>query len=204
MMPLAKTDSAYSIDDSEENIKYQFKIVLLGDGGTGKTALTNRFCFNEFDLDTKLTIGLSFNSFSIPAKEEGLNIRIGISIWDFGGQERFLPLLPQFITGANGALIVHDLTRFVTLQNLKRDWNPLLVSNAGNIPKILVGTKLDLIEPEFGMDSETISEFRKSLGVNEYFETSSKTGFNIDLVFKELVRNILKVPPYDKKNVEIV
>jgi len=130
MMPLAKTDSAYSIDDSEENIKYQFKIVLLGDGGTGKTALTNRFCFNEFDLDTKLTIGLSFNSFSIPAKEEGLNIRIGLSIWDFGGQERFLPLLPQFITGANGALIVHDLTRFVTLQNLKRDWNPLLVSNA--------------------------------------------------------------------------
>jgi small GTP-binding protein len=204
MMPLAKPNSSYKIEDSEEDIRYQFKIVILGDGGSGKTALTNRFCFNEFDGDTKLTIGLSFNSFTIPAKEDGVKIRIGLSIWDFGGQERFTPLLPQFITGANAALIVHDLTRFVTLENLKRDWNPLLISNAGDVPRIMVGTKLDLIDPEFQIDPITLEDYRKILGVKACYDTSSKTGFNVDLIFKELVKNILKIPPYDKKNVEVI
>ena len=204
MMPLAKQNSSYDIEDTEEDIRYQFKIVLLGDGGCGKTALTNRFCFNEFDSDTKLTIGLSFNSFSIPAKEDGLKIRIGLSIWDFGGQERFTPLLPQFITGANGALIVHDLTRFVTLENLKRDWSHLLVSNAGDVPRIMVGTKLDLIEPEYRIDPNVLEDYRNNIGANAYYDTSSKTGFNVDIIFKELVKNILKIPPYDKKNVEII
>jgi len=203
-MSNAKPNSSYNIEDSEEDIRYQFKIVLLGDGGSGKTALTNRFCFNEFDADTKLTIGLSFNSFSIPAEEDGTKIRIGLSIWDFGGQERFTPLLPQFITGANAALIVHDLTRIVTLENLKRDWNPLLISNAGDVPKIMVGTKLDLIDPEYQLDPKTREEYQKILGVKGSYDTSSKTGFNVDLIFKELVKNILKIPPYDKKNVKII
>lgn len=204
MMPLAKPNSSYDIEEPEEDIRYQFKIVLLGDGGAGKTALTNRFCFNEFDSDTKLTIGLSFNSFSIPAKEDGVKIRIGLSIWDFGGQERFTPLLPQFITGANGALIVHDLTRFVTLENLKRDWNHLLISNAGDVPRIMVGTKLDLIQPEYQTDPKVLEDYRDILGAKAYYDTSSKTGFNIDIIFKELVKEILKVPPYDKKNVKII
>ncbi len=204
MMPLAKPNSSYNIEDSEEDIRYQFKIVLLGDGGSGKTALTNRFCFNEFDSDTKLTIGLSFNSFSIPAIEDGTKIRIGLSIWDFGGQERFTPLLPQFITGANAALIVHDLTRFVTLENLKRHWNSLLVSNAGDVPKIMVGTKFDLIDPEYSLDPKVREDFRKELGIKAYYDTSSKTGFNVELIFKELVKQILEIPPYDKKNVEVI
>lgn len=204
MMPLAKQNSSYDIEDTEEDIKYQFKIVLLGDGGCGKTALTNRFCFNEFDSDTKLTIGLSFNSFSIPAIENGTKIRIGLSIWDFGGQERFTPLLPQFITGANAALIVHDLTRFVTLENLKRHWNSLLVSNAGDVPKIMVGTKCDLVDPEYSLDPKVREDYRKDLGVKAYYDTSSKTGLNVDLIFKELVKHILEIPPYDKKNVEVL
>lgn len=204
MMPLAKPNSSYNIEDSEEDIRYQFKIILLGDGGSGKTALTNRFCFNEFDSDTKLTIGLSFNSFSIPAIEDGTKIRIGLSIWDFGGQERFTPLLPQFITGANAALIVHDLTRFVTLENLKRHWNSLLVSNAGDVPKIMVGTKFDLIDPEYSLDPKVREDFRKELGIKTYYDTSSKTGFNVELIFKELVKQILEIPPYDKKNVEVI
>ncbi len=204
MMPLAKPNSSYKIEDSEEDIKYQFKIVLLGDGGTGKTALTNRFCFNEFDSDTKLTIGLSFNSFSIPAIEDGTKIRIGLSIWDFGGQERFTPLLPQFITGANAALIVHDLTRFITLENLKRHWNSLLVSNAGDVPKIMVGTKLDLIDPEYPTDQKILEDFRRDLDVKASYDTSSKTGFNVELIFKELVKEILEIAPYDKKNIEVI
>ncbi len=204
MMSHAKPNPSYNIEDSEEDIRYQFKIVLLGDGGCGKTALTNRFCFNEFDSDTKLTIGLSFNSFSIPAIEDGTKIRIGLSIWDFGGQERFTPLLPQFITGANAALIVHDLTRFVTLENLKRDWNPLLISNAGDVPKILVGTKLDLIDPKYQIDPKTRENYLKILGVKAYYDTSAKTGFNVDAIFKDLVKQIMQIPPYDKKNVEII
>ena len=79
-----------------------------------------------------------------------------------------------------------------------------MVSNAGDVPKILVGTKLDLIDPGYSIDPKVREEYKKNLGVKAYFDTSSKTGLNVDLIFKELVKHILEIPPYDKKNVEVI
>ena len=195
--------SNISETDDPDSIRYQFKIVLLGDGGTGKTCLVNRYCFNEF-LDTKLTIGLSFNSYSIPAEENGKSFRIGLSIWDFGGQERFRPLLPQFISGCNGALYVFDLKAFHSLENLKKDWHPLLNANAKDVPSLLVGTKADIVDETYPViSSDTIQEYQKELGALGHLETSSKTGLNINEIFKEVVREILKVSPYAKRDIII-
>ena len=192
-------------DDSliKNPIRYQFKIILLGDGGSGKTCLTNRFCYNQF-RDTKLTIGLSFNSYSIQAQENDRKFRIGLSIWDFGGQRRFKPLLPQFITGATAALLVHDLTSFRTLVNLENEWAPLLKANAGNIPLVLLGTKSDLITNELEVNQESINSIQNKIGAVASYETSSVTGVGVDDAFKRVVREILNKPPYDKRDIEIL
>jgi len=188
---------------SKNPIRYQFKIILLGDGGSGKTCLVNRFCYNLFK-DTKLTIGLSFNSYSLQAQENEKKFRIGLSIWDFGGQRRFKPLLPQFITGANAALFIHDLTSFRTLVNLEKDWLPILKANAGNIPIALLGTKSDLIMNDFEVNRESIELMRQKMGVSASFETSSVTGEHVDAAFKGIVQEILSRKPYDKRNIEIL
>ncbi len=80
--------SNFESKDSDQ-IRLQYKIVLLGDGGVGKTALIRRYCFNDFSVDTQMTIGLSFHSITLQAKQNDELFRIGLSIWDFGGQEQF-------------------------------------------------------------------------------------------------------------------
>ncbi|MHA1673815.1 MAG: Rab family GTPase [Promethearchaeota archaeon] len=186
--------------DSPESIRFQVKIVLLGDGGVGKTCIANRFCYSEF-VDTKLTIGLSFNSYSIFAEENEERFRIGLSIWDFGGQERFRPLLPQFINGADAALWIYDMNAFHSLLSLEKNWLPLLQENAPDIPTLLVGTKSDIVAEDKRFDPETIQEFVKKLGVAKNIETSSKTGLNTTLIFKQLVGELLKYPPYKDRNI---
>ena len=91
--------------------RFQYKVALLGDVGVGKTSLIDRFCFNDFIMDTQETIGSRFYSMTILAIQDGNTFVIGLSVWDFAGQERFLFILPQFITGANAALLAFDLTR---------------------------------------------------------------------------------------------
>ena len=83
-----------------------------------------------------------------------------------------------------------------SLKNLKSEWYPLLHQNAGDVPAILVGTKKDLIDNDASLDFGILNEYRSLLGAKKSYMTSSKTGLNIETIFKELVREILKTPPY--------
>ena len=184
-------------DFNADDIKYQFKIIMLGDGGSGKTCLTNRYCFNIFE-DTKLTIGLSFNSYTVLAEEEnGTQFKIGLSIWDFGGQIRFRPLLPQFINGASGALFVYDGLTVHSLLNLEKEWYPLVQDNARDIPSLLVGTKNDLKENINLIDPEIIEQCRKDMDSKKAYTTSSKTGLNVRNIFNDLIVEILRESPFN-------
>lgn len=92
---------------------YNFKIVIIGPAGAGKTCLFNRYCFNSFHINTQKTIGMNFHSiklriqFNNKTEEEQENFVIN-SIFDLAGQARFRPLIKKFIDGANGALLVFD------------------------------------------------------------------------------------------------
>ena len=186
-----------------ESIRFHFKLVLLGDGGTGKTCILRRFCFNEFGEDTKLTIGLSFNSYSLLAHENGKRFRIGLSIWDFGGQPRFRPLLPQFIQGCSGAFLCFDQTAFHSLESLVHDWRPMLSTNAGSVPSILVGTKQDLLTDANEIDPTIIEQYRVQLGAFRFISTSAKTGYNTILIFNEIVKKILQYHPFQNREIRI-
>jgi len=187
------------MNEPPDEIKYQFKIILLGDGGVGKTCLTNRFCFNEFNINTRLTIGLAFNTYSINGLENGKPIKIGAAIWDFGGQERFRPLIPQFIAGAHGAILTYESVVVKSLVNLHSQWAPLLEKYTGDIPRILVGTKYDLSEDSQIITKEMIQEYQEKLTCQEHFLTSSKTGHNVKNVFFEVLEKIIEKEYTDVK-----
>ena len=179
----------------EKEVIFTFKIVIIGAGGVGKTCLFNRFCFNSFNFDTSQTIGLSFHSMDLKVdymNQDSFfsNKFIVNSIFDFGGQDRFKPLIPKFLEGANGAILTFDLTNEDTLEKLNY-WYNLLISytNGTEVPKILVGTKNDLLSeiPENQRIKEgKINAFLKEKELDAYIVTSSLKNYNVVAAFKQL------------------
>ena len=180
----------------EEKPHYLVKICLLGQGGVGKTCLTKRLCFDTFDLNTKLTIGLDFHTYDLPISVNDEETFVRLSIWDFGGQEQFKSLFSYYIGGANGIFMVFSLVNLQTLINLDW-WYDQLDENSNNLTtsKMIIGTKSDLVNEEsekYQVDNLIIKQFIKKHNEHEFFKTSSKEGYNIKQCFSELVKRILE------------
>ncbi|MFX0020079.1 MAG: Rab family GTPase [Promethearchaeota archaeon] len=176
----------------EEKPAYVFKLCLIGDGGVGKTCIARRLCFDTFDANTKLTIGIDFYTYDMPIIINGEEQFLRFSIWDFGGQEQFKKMFSYYIHGANGIFLVFSL---YNLNNtlLGLDWwnNHLQKLLPQDIPKVLIGCKLDLIKDKKKVDELVIENFRKTHNNIHYFETSSKENVNIRKIFVEMAKVIL-------------
>ncbi len=185
----------------EEKPVYVFKLCLIGNGGVGKTCIARRLCFDTFDANTKLTIGIDFYTYDMPIIINGEEEFLRFSIWDFGGQEQFKKMFSYYIHGANGIFLVFSL---YNLNNtlLGLDWwnNHLQKLVHQDTPKVLIGCKLDLIKDKKKVDALVIENFRKKHSNIPYFETSSKENFNIRKIFAEMAKEILDKNefPYDK------
>ncbi|CAI0437665.1 unnamed protein product [Linum tenue] len=114
----------------DEEYDYLFKIVLIGDSGVGKSNLLSRFTRNEFCLESKSTIGVEFATRTLQV--EGRVVKA--QIWDTAGQER----------GALGALLVYDVTKPITFENVSRWLKELRDHADANIVIMLIGNKTDL------------------------------------------------------------
>ena len=176
----------------EKNPTYIFKLCLIGNGGVGKTCIARRLCFDTFDANTKLTIGIDFYTYDLPILTEGEEGFVRLSIWDFGGQEQFKKMFSYYIHGANGIFLVFSL---FNLNNslLGLDWwnDHLFKLNHKKTPKVLVGCKTDLIKDPEKVNDLVIENFRKKHDNIPYYKTSSKEGYNIRNIFLEMVRTIL-------------
>jgi Ras-related protein Rab-11A len=123
-----------------------FKIALLGDGATGKTSILRAKSERNFRLNSKMTIGVDVDV--IPFETIDINESSGnLLAMDLGGQPHFHFMHDAYILGIKCAIIVYDMTRYITFLNLTK-WFAMVEQENKNIPIILVGTKLDLVPQE--------------------------------------------------------
>jgi len=168
--------------------EFQFKIILIGPGGVGKTSLANRFVHNKFSSSYKMTMGVDIMNKKVDLEDNSAIL----NIWDIGGQERFKYLRRNFYRGAEGALLVFDLTRAFTYKNLVKKWYPEMMQflKITEIPFILIGNKYDLLsDVGRSIEAKTPENFAKK-NDNIYIETSAKTGNNVDEAFTTLTEKI--------------
>jgi len=170
----------------EYGSSYTFKIMMLGDGGVGKTSFTKRFCYNLFNPSERLTIGVDFHTKTL----EFENSKIKLQLWDVGGEEKFRFLLPEYCRGSSGAFLLYDITDPGTLDNLV-DWVRILRGIAGDVPIILVGSKVDLEDYRVVTREEAIYK-AEQLKFTSFVEISSKLGINIDAAFNVLFKSLFR------------
>ena len=113
-----------------------------------------------------------------------------LQLWDFGGQEQFRFMLERYALGAKGALILFDLTRYMTLENIE-EWVRICRKGDNNLPIILIGSKLDLVD-DIVVDDDRALEIKERFEFIDFIKVSSKTGERVEGVFEQLARLILK------------
>jgi len=166
---------------------YTFKVLLLGDENTEKTAITKRYCYNIFNPSERLTIGVDFHVKTIKIKDK----LVKLQLWDVGGEERFRFLLPTYWLGANAAFLMYDVTRSQTLDNIG-EWTNIVRQKGGDIPIMLVGSKIDIEDDQREVPREYGIEVAKKNELSAFIEVSAKTGQNVDNTFEKLTELTLK------------
>ncbi|XP_055827732.1 ras-related protein RABA5a-like [Solanum dulcamara] len=166
---------------------YLFKIVLIGDSAVGKSNLLARFARDEFYPNSKSTIGVEFQTqkLDINGKE------VKAQIWDTAGQERFRAVTSAYYRGAVGALLVYDMSRRLTFENIGRWLNELQTHSDMNVVTILVGNKSDLKDAR-----EVTTAEGKSLAEAQglfFIETSALDSSNVAVAFQTVVKEIYNI-----------
>ncbi len=158
-----------------------FKLIVLGDGGVGKTTLLHRYVNREFIDSTTMTIGVEY--FSKNVKRDGLICQLILT--DITGQVRFRFLVDRFMKGASGALVLFDCTNMTSFVNIDK-WVQLVRKYYQNLPLILVASKYDL--KEFSMVGDILAKkLQKRLNMIDFIKTSAKSGLNVNLAFDILL-----------------
>ncbi len=157
------------------------KVIVVGDAAVGKTSLTGRFVTGAFSSEYKATIGTDI--FRKLVKVDGR--RVGMLVYDTGGQERFRNLVERYFMGAIGALLVYDVTNRESFENLPT-WGRQVDRFASNALKIVCGNKTDLVK------QRTVSKDEgRGMGMQlgaSFLETSAKDGSNVEESFTEIAR----------------
>ncbi|TVU44079.1 hypothetical protein EJB05_03508 [Eragrostis curvula] len=166
---------------------YLFKVVLIGDSGVGKSNLLSRFTRNTFSLDSKSTIGVEFATRTIEV--EGKTIKA--QIWDTAGQERYRAITSAYYRGAVGALLVYDVTKGATFENVRRWLKELRDHADANTVVMLIGNKTDLRHLR-AVAQEDAAAFAEREGLS-FVETSALDATNVDKAFQTLLAEIYRI-----------
>lgn len=177
---------------------YKFKVVLMGDGGVGKTTLRKRFMGEVFRATYIMTIGADFAAKTIEV--DGRQMRF--IIWDLAGQPHFKQVRKAFYVGAVGGLLVYDVTRRETFEHIPC-WLEEFISNCGRgrdaVAAVLIGNKIDLregarnaVSPEEGAEMRDLLAEQYGIPL-DFVETSAKTGENVEKAFMMLAQELLRL-----------
>lgn len=164
------------------------KICLLGDAGVGKTSIIRRYVYSTFDEAYVSTIGTKVSTKVLHVDEGGKRVIIKLLIWDLMGNPRFRRVRESALRGAKGAVVVCDVSRGETQENVE-EWAASIYESVGDIPWIILANKSDLVPPG-GAGWEDVRARAERYGVPYYF-TSAKTGENVNDAFHMLASMII-------------
>ena len=165
-----------------------FKILIIGDGGVGKSTYITRVVQNQF-IEQKITLGLTHELFSLNVNSS----RINLMIWDLGGQKQFAELHGFYIRGVKAVIFCFDLARYQTFENLKK-WK-LLIDNSQEKPlvRILLGMKTDVPVRSRKITDQEITDLCIQYGFEQFYRCSSKEGVNIQEPFVYIANRLNQI-----------
>jgi len=172
---------------ANDEYDFLFKVVLIGDSGVGKSNLLSRFTRNEFNLDSKSTIGVEFATRSIQVDSKTIKAQI----WDTAGQERYRAITSAYYRGAVGALLVYDISKHQTYDNVTRWLKELRDHADANIVIMLVGNKSDLRHLR-AVPTEEAKQFASENNLS-FIETSALDASNVELAFQNILTEIYRI-----------
>ncbi|XP_005106429.2 ras-related protein Rab-1B [Aplysia californica] len=165
---------------------FLLKLVLVGNTGVGKTCLLLRYTDNMFSETFITTIGVDF-------KIKTLDVEGGtakLQLWDTAGQDRFKSIVSSFYRGADGLIVVYDLTDLDSYEALPRWLSEAERYGSPNCVRMMVGNKVDMTAKRV-VERQTAQAFADRLGM-EYLETSAKNASNVQEAFTKLAHSILE------------
>eukprot|EP01087_Luapelamoeba_hula_P023680 TRINITY_DN875_c0_g1_i2.p1 TRINITY_DN875_c0_g1~~TRINITY_DN875_c0_g1_i2.p1 ORF type:complete len:217 (+),score=31.94 TRINITY_DN875_c0_g1_i2:107-757(+) len=173
--------------DTPDQFDYLLKLVLIGNSGAGKTCLLMKFADNTFTETYTSTIGVDFRVKVLTL----FGKRVKLQIWDTAGQERFRTICSSYYRGANGIIMVYDVTDQNSFNNIPAGWAPEVEKNApDHVAKLIVGTKIDLGEHRVVPTEQGAS---MATSVNAVFiETSAKDGSGVEEAFEQVAKEAMK------------
>ena len=175
---------------SEEENKYEyiFKIILIGSSSVGKSSILQRYIQKVFNESYSCTIGVDFFMKSLDIGDKSIKMQL----WDTAGTEKFRSITTGYYRGANAAFIVFDLTSKQSFECLNEWIENYYKYSDPNSEKnvVLIGNKCDLVDRR-EITQEEIDKFIKDNNIM-YYETSAKTGQNIDECFYFIAEKLVK------------
>jgi len=181
--------------ESDDGVtEHLFKILVVGDIGTGKTSIIKRYVHNIFSMHYKSTIGVEF---ALKVINWDPKTEIRLQLWDIAGQERFGNMTRVYYKEAVGAIVVFDVTRIATFEAASK-WKSDIDSKVTvgveekPIPVILLANKIDMAKDGFVKSPSQMDQYCKENNFVGWFETSAKENVGIDKAAKFLISKILE------------
>ncbi len=165
-----------------------YKVIVIGDPAVGKTSLLSKFATNKFEEKYLPTVGTNILKEPVELKEE--NATVNLMFWDIAGQPQFYMLHRPYFNGADGVILVFDITRSSTFSNVNNWWNSCVKYGLSGVPRIIVGNKVDLKE-ERKIILPMAEHLSEKLSA-PYLETSALTGETVKHLFHKIAELVYK------------
>ena len=175
---------------SDKRLRFNYKIVVCGDPGVGKTSTILRFTDHAFMQTYIPTLGVSISEKSIQVQDDHVNL----ILWDIAGQSKFELMRRHFYKGLEAVILIFDLTNrksFESIQNWYNDIKRNVVPSEELLNGFILGNKEDL-DSERNITSEEAFGIAKELDL-EYLETSALTGKNVEESFYKLAARLINI-----------
>lgn len=170
-----------------KNKKYSLKIIIIGEPAVGKTSLVKKFVSGQFSKDYRSSLGTNIFTKQIELEN---GIKASIQLWDIAGQERWVKMRHVYYRGAKGVIIVGDLTRKNTFDQIEEFWVSDVKQYCPQAPITLLANKNDLIK---GLNDKDFSSLGKRINTLSVLLTSAKTGENVEKAFKLIAEHAIKL-----------